>query len=169
MVLLEENAHGNASSARGCRLVGLLEANALEGGLLQSMTLLKETPADGKGVTSLITTIPPCYCSQAVDYGAPFNPLHAATHSWRRSPPPPHPTLHAVHGRSVAQVDRLQEVARQCLRTLHCLHQQEVIHCDLVRHAPTQTPAFRPLICLPCRSNAETGEYPDLLAHGLQG
>merc|ERR1712159_821826 len=28
-------------------------------------------------------------------------------------------------------VDRLQEVARQCLRTLLCLHQQEVIHCDL--------------------------------------
>mmetsp|Transcript_29680 Transcript_29680/g.70494 ORF Transcript_29680/g.70494 Transcript_29680/m.70494 type:complete len:602 (+) Transcript_29680:36-1841(+) len=28
-------------------------------------------------------------------------------------------------------VERLQEVARQCLRTLHCLHQHEVIHCDL--------------------------------------
>jgi serine/threonine protein kinase len=56
-----------------------------------------------------------------------------------------------VHGRSVAQVDRLQEVARQCLRTLQCLHQQEVIHCDLVRRAPTQAPACSapsPLACL---------------------
>jgi len=62
------------------RLVGLLEANALEGGLLQSMTLLKDTPADGKGVTSLITTIPPCYCSQAVDYGNIFDVYTA----WQR-------------------------------------------------------------------------------------
>eukprot|EP00326_Haptolina_ericina_P004421 CAMPEP_0181211450 /NCGR_PEP_ID=MMETSP1096-20121128/23790_1 /TAXON_ID=156174 ORGANISM="Chrysochromulina ericina, Strain CCMP281" /NCGR_SAMPLE_ID=MMETSP1096 /ASSEMBLY_ACC=CAM_ASM_000453 /LENGTH=568 /DNA_ID=CAMNT_0023302847 /DNA_START=52 /DNA_END=1758 /DNA_ORIENTATION=+ len=28
-------------------------------------------------------------------------------------------------------VDRLREVARQCLLTLQCLHSQEVIHCDL--------------------------------------
>ena len=56
-----------ASNACGCRLLGLLEANALEGGLLKSMTLLAATPAEGKGVTSLITTIPPCYCSQAAD------------------------------------------------------------------------------------------------------
>ena len=33
-------------------------------------------------------------------------------------------------------VERLQEVARQCLRTLQCLHKQEVIHCDLVRRPP---------------------------------
>ena len=84
--------------------------------------------------------------------------------------PPSHPTLYAVHGRSIAQVERLQEVARQCLRTLHCLHQHEVIHCDLVRHAPTRNPCWLRLpTCLPCRSNAETGEYPDLLAHGMQG
>ena len=37
------------------------------------MTVLAETPADGKNVTSLITTIPPCYCSQAVDYGNIFD------------------------------------------------------------------------------------------------
>lgn len=28
-------------------------------------------------------------------------------------------------------VERLQEIARQCLRTLRCLHKHEVIHCDL--------------------------------------
>ena len=31
------------------------------------------------------------------------------------------------------EVERVQEVARQCLSTLVCLHKHGVIHCDLVR------------------------------------
>ena len=43
------------------------------------------------------------------------------------------PSPHTAHGRSFAQVERVQEVARQCLSTLVCLHKHGVIHCDLVR------------------------------------
>lgn len=45
------------------------------------MTLLADTPADNKGVTSLITTIPPCYCSYAFDYGNIFDVYIA----WQRN------------------------------------------------------------------------------------
>ena len=61
------------------------------------------------------------------------------------------PSPHTAHGRSFAQVERVQEVARQCLSTLVCLHKHGVIHCDLVRRAPTQAAACSapsPLACL---------------------
>ena len=45
------------------------------------MTLLADTPADDKGVTSLITTIPPCYCSYAFDFGNIFDVYIA----WQRN------------------------------------------------------------------------------------
>ena len=49
-------------------------------------------------------------------------------------PAPLPPSPHTAHGRSFEQVERVQEVARQCLSTLVCLHKHGVIHCDLVRH-----------------------------------
>lgn len=48
--------------------------------------------------------------------------------------PPLPPSPHTARGRSFEQVERVQEVARQCLSTLVCLHKHGVIHCDLVRH-----------------------------------
>ena len=56
--------------------------------------------------------------------------------------PTPAPTLNATRPLSVEQVERVQEVARQCLSTLVSLHKNEVIHCDLVRHAPTRSLAL---------------------------
>ena len=60
--------------------------------------------------------------------------------SLRRRPAPPCPHTRSDasvnHGRSVEQVERVQEVARQCLSTLVSLHKNDVIHCDLVRHDP---------------------------------
>ena len=61
--------------------------------------------------------------------------------SLRRRPAPPCPPhtrsdASVNHGRSVEQVERVQEVARQCLSTLVSLHKNDVIHCDLVRHDP---------------------------------
>ena len=46
------------------------------------------------------------------------------------------------HGCFVEQVERVQEVARQCISTLVSLHKHDVIHCDLVRHAPTRSLAL---------------------------
>ena len=54
-------------------------------------------------------------------------------------PPCPHTRSDAsVKSRPLrrAQVERVQEVARQCLSTLVSLHKNDVIHCDLVRHDP---------------------------------
>jgi len=47
-------------------LVGKLEANALSGGMLKEMGVLKEKPLPT--VESMITTVPPCYCSPAFNY-----------------------------------------------------------------------------------------------------
>ena len=51
-------------------------------------------------------------------------------------PPPPTSSDASVKSRPLrrAQVERVQEVARQCLSTLVSLHKNDVIHCDLVRH-----------------------------------
>ena len=65
------------------------------------------------------------YCALA---SAPCPPAAPAT----LAPLSP-PGSRSTHGRSFAQVERVQEVARQCLSTLVCLHKHGVIHCDLVR------------------------------------
>ena len=65
------------------------------------------------------------YCALA---SAPCPPAAPAT----LAPLSPHGSR-STHGRSFAQVERVQEVARQCLSTLVCLHKHGVIHCDLVR------------------------------------
>ena len=90
--------------------MGLLEANALEGGLLKSMTLLAETPADGKGVTSLITTIPPCYCSQAVDYGNIFDVYTAWQRDTNVTSNKPH-----TDGATTSMVAGFMSVSKACL------------------------------------------------------
>ena len=99
-----------ASHACGCRLLGLLEANALEGGLLKSMTLLAATPAEGKGVTSLITTIPPCYCSQAVDYGNIFDVYTAWQRNTSVAANKPH-----TDGAATSMVAGFMSVSKACL------------------------------------------------------
>jgi hypothetical protein len=53
------------------RLIGQLEANALNGGVLKSMTLLAEAP--NPSLETMLVTVPPCYCSPAIDYNNLFD------------------------------------------------------------------------------------------------
>lgn len=48
-----------------------MEATALTDGLLKTMTVLASSP--DPTVESLAVTVPPCYCSQAMDYGNIFD------------------------------------------------------------------------------------------------
>ena len=92
--------------------------------------------------TGLNSRLTPCACQLQVHRRVPAaKVLHGEPHSLHQPseapcPLPLHPPRRLDETRllSVEQVERVQEVARQCLSTLVSLHKNDVIHCDLVHH-----------------------------------
>ena len=112
----------------------------------------------------LNSRLTPCACQLQVHRRVPAaKVLHGEPHSLHQPseapcPLPLHPPRRLDETRllSVEQVERVQEVARQCLSTLVSLHKNGVIHCDLVRHAPIRSLALVRPVHLPCRSPAHS-------------